>query len=163
MQKAAKLLASQGRCYPAKSMCGSRRELKPRLYLDGCCRLGQGCGSRTELKLWIFQVDAAGLKEDVEAEKGSDDLDEKGKQRCVIQEALGLFNLMAHRLLFEPLTDTKAVVAWSDTTILVSFRGTASMKAAKLDLKVRHVCDEDPCLAGLVSCASPANIPKARS
>lgn len=76
------------------------------------------------------------MKEDVEAEKGSDDLDEKGKQRCVIQEALGLFDLTAHRLLFEPLTDTKAVVAWNDATILVSFRGTASMKAAKLDLKV---------------------------
>lgn len=62
--------------------------------------------------------------------------DEKGKQRGLIGEALGLFNLQEYRLVFEPSTDSKAMVAWNKDTILISFRGTASLKAAKLDLEV---------------------------
>ena len=62
--------------------------------------------------------------------------DEKGKQQGLIGEALGLFDLREYHLVFEPSTDSKAMVAWNEDTILIAFRGTASLKAAKLDLEV---------------------------
>lgn len=83
-----------------------------------------------------LQEDAASLKEDLEEPEGLEVHDEKGKQRGLIGEALGLFNLQEYRLVFEASTDSKAMVAWNKDTILISFRGTASLKAAKLDLEV---------------------------
>ena len=62
--------------------------------------------------------------------------DEKGKQQDLIHEALALFDLREYRLVYELSTDSKAMLAWNADTILISFRGTASIKAAKLDLEV---------------------------
>ncbi|RYZ37258.1 MAG: hypothetical protein EOP49_31855 [Sphingobacteriales bacterium] len=83
-----------------------------------------------------MQENVATLKEDLEEQKDVEPLDGKGERQGALQEALALYDLTSHRVLFEPLTDSKALVAWNRDTILVSFRGTASMKAAKLDLKV---------------------------
>lgn len=83
-----------------------------------------------------MQTDASSLKENLEEPAGLKVGDESNKQQDVIEKALQLFGLREHRLIFEPSTDSKALVAWNDHTILVSFRGTASMKTAKLDLEV---------------------------
>ena len=76
------------------------------------------------------------LKEDLEEPEGMTIHDGEAKQRDVLTQALGLFGLEQYRLMYEPATDSKALIAWREGTILISFRGTASMKAAKLDLKV---------------------------
>ncbi|KAK9843872.1 hypothetical protein WJX84_004447 [Apatococcus fuscideae] len=87
----------------------------------------------------------AGLKEDVEEPDAAARVDavavpsNVAAQQTLISDALALFALTEYRLLFEPSTDTKAIVAWNNDTILVSFRGTASMKAAKLDLEAYRV------------------------
>ena len=73
---------------------------------------------------------------DEAALEGGTAKDEQDREEDLIQQALDLFALKQHRLLFEASTDSKAVVAWNEDTILVSFRGTASTKAAKLDLAV---------------------------
>ena len=51
--------------------------------------------------------------------------------------AKSLYDLHSHELLWDTLTDTKALVAWSDTRILVAFAGTKSMANVMTDLKVR--------------------------
>ena len=83
----------------------------------------------------LGQDDAVSLKEDLEEPEDLEVHDEKGKQKDLIKLALDLFSLKEYRLMFEPATDTKAMIGWNDNTILVSFRGTASIKAAKLDLE----------------------------
>ena len=84
----------------------------------------------------VSQNDATSLKEALEEPAGLKMGDDRDRQQEVIVKALQLFGLREYRLIFEPGTDSKALVAWNDTTILVSFRGTASMKTAKLDLEV---------------------------
>jgi hypothetical protein len=54
-----------------------------------------------------------------------------------LETALGLFGLKHHMLLWEQTKcDTKCLVAWGDGTIVVAFRGTASMANLMLDIKV---------------------------
>lgn len=61
----------------------------------------------------------------------------RARELAVLDHALGLYHLTQYRILFEPTSDTKAIVAWNKHTILISFRGTASLKAVRLDLEVR--------------------------
>ncbi len=86
----------------------------------------------------MLQDDADQLKDEA-ALGGGTAREEQDREEDLIQQALNLFALKQHRLLFEAGTDSKAVVAWNEDTILVSFRGTASKKAAKLDLAVRNL------------------------
>ena len=55
-----------------------------------------------------------------------------------LDTALGLWGLTHHELLWErKLTDTKCLVAWGDGTVVVGFRGTASMANVLSDIKAR--------------------------
>ena len=62
----------------------------------------------------------------------------RSRELAVLDHALGLYRLTQYRILFEPTSDTKAIVAWNKSTILISFRGTASLRAVRLDLEVSH-------------------------
>ena len=53
-----------------------------------------------------------------------------------LRTALGLYNLTDSELFWEVQLDTRCLVGWSDSTIVVAFRGTASMKNALSDLQV---------------------------
>ena len=53
-----------------------------------------------------------------------------------LRTALGLYNLTDSELFLELQLDTRCLMGWSDSTIVVAFRGTASMKNALSDLQV---------------------------
>ncbi len=53
-----------------------------------------------------------------------------------LRTALGLYNLTDSELFWELQLDTRCLMGWSDSTIVVAFRGTASMKNALSDLQV---------------------------
>ncbi|KAK9849140.1 hypothetical protein WJX84_002776, partial [Apatococcus fuscideae] len=63
----------------------------------------------------------------------------RARELAVLDHALGLYHLTQYRILFEPTSDTKAIVAWNKSTILISFRGTASLRAVRLDLEAFRV------------------------
>lgn len=50
-------------------------------------------------------------------------------------KAMQLFNLQQMRLVREPVTGTKCLVAWGDNSLVISFRGTANLQNAKGDLQ----------------------------
>ena len=56
-----------------------------------------------------------------------------------LRTALGLYNLTDSELFWELQLDTRCLMGWSDSTIVVAFRGTASIKNALSDLQV-SVC-----------------------
>ena len=58
------------------------------------------------------------------------------KTTLSLQTAMGLYQLAESELFTELQLDTRCLMAWSSTKIVVSFRGTASMKNAKADLQV---------------------------
>lgn len=51
-----------------------------------------------------------------------------------------LFNLQQMRLVSEPVTGTKCLVAWGDNSLVISFRGTANLQNAIGDLQVHQPC-----------------------
>ena len=53
--------------------------------------------------------------------------------------ALSLYQLTDSKLFTELQTDTRCLVTWNATKIVVTFRGTASMNNAKADLQVRSM------------------------
>ena len=53
-----------------------------------------------------------------------------------LRTALGLYHLTDSELFWELQLDTRCLVGWSQSTIVVAFRGTASMKNALSDLQV---------------------------
>ncbi|DBA97089.1 hypothetical protein WJX77_003952 [Trebouxia sp. C0004] len=56
-----------------------------------------------------------------------------------LRTALGLYNLTDSELFWELQLDTRCLMGWSDSTIVVAFRGTASMKNALSDLQAWRV------------------------
>lgn len=50
---------------------------------------------------------------------------------------MAMFGLTDYKLFWERSADTKALVAWSSTCVVVSFRGTTTVTNAKRDLQVR--------------------------
>lgn len=54
-----------------------------------------------------------------------------------IETALSLYNLTHHEIIYEPETDTKALLAWNDELLLAAFKGTSSFENIKTDLNVR--------------------------
>ena len=52
-----------------------------------------------------------------------------------------LYNLTAFELLWERERDTKALLAWNDDTVVLAFRGTASLRNVLSDLQARF-CEE---------------------
>ncbi len=59
-----------------------------------------------------------------------------------LPEAMALFpGLAEHRVVYEPRSDTRAVVAWGGSRLVVAFKGTSSFENVKTDLsffKVTH-------------------------
>ncbi len=54
-----------------------------------------------------------------------------------LETALGLLGLAQHEVLYERRSHSKCIVAWGGRTILVVFRGTASLANVLSDIKVR--------------------------
>ena len=50
--------------------------------------------------------------------------------------AMGLYGLTDSKLFTELQTDTRCLLTWSAAKIVITFRGTASMKNARADLQV---------------------------
>jgi hypothetical protein len=53
-----------------------------------------------------------------------------------LEGAMALYNLENFELLWERRLDTKALMAWNDDTVVLSFRGTASFRNVLADIKV---------------------------
>ena len=54
-----------------------------------------------------------------------------------LDTALSLYNMTDCQSFWETEQDTRCLVGWGSSTIVVAFRGTASMKNALADLQVR--------------------------
>ena len=50
-----------------------------------------------------------------------------------------LYDLQQIELLRDPVTNTKALVAWCKDTIVVAFRGTANKQNALHDIQVQNI------------------------
>lgn len=50
--------------------------------------------------------------------------------------AMSLYQLTESKLFTELQTDTRCLLAWNATRVVITFRGTASVKNAKADLQV---------------------------
>ena len=89
----------------------------------------------------------------VEISKPSDDPDESsGRQQeklqgtsfsastsLTLETAMSLYQLTESQSFWEIEQDTRCLVAWGSNTVVVAFRGTASMKNALADLQVPFV------------------------
>ncbi|KAL4431080.1 hypothetical protein ABPG75_006336 [Micractinium tetrahymenae] len=53
-----------------------------------------------------------------------------------LEAAMQMYRLQHSELLWERANDVKCIVAWSDDTVVVAFRGTASLANVKADLQV---------------------------
>lgn len=53
-----------------------------------------------------------------------------------LETALGLYGLEHSELFWEKALDTKLLLAWNRDTIVIAFRGTASLANALADLQV---------------------------
>ena len=53
-----------------------------------------------------------------------------------LEAAMGLYGLQEFELLWERASDTKALMAWNQDTLVLAFRGTASMANVLSDLQV---------------------------
>lgn len=53
-----------------------------------------------------------------------------------LEPAMRLYGMKEFELLWERSTDTKALLAWSQGTVVLAFRGTASMANVLADLQV---------------------------
>lgn len=51
---------------------------------------------------------------------------------------MALYNLENFELMWERKLDTKALMAWNEDTVVLSFRGTASFRNVLADIKVRR-------------------------
>jgi hypothetical protein len=54
-----------------------------------------------------------------------------------IETAMSFYGLEHSELFWEKAMDTKMLLAWSRHTVMIAFRGTASMQNAMADLRVR--------------------------
>ena len=54
-----------------------------------------------------------------------------------IEAAMQLYNLTSFELLWERERDTKALMAWNDDTVVLAFRGTASLRNVIADIQAR--------------------------
>lgn len=58
------------------------------------------------------------------------------KNMATEDTAMQLYDLQQSELIRDPVTNTKALIAWSKDTILISFRGTANKQNALHDIQV---------------------------
>ena len=57
-----------------------------------------------------------------------------------LHTALSLYSLTDSDLVWELQRDTRCLLGWNNSTIVVAFRGTASMTNALSDIQVRQCC-----------------------
>ena len=50
--------------------------------------------------------------------------------------AMSLYSLEHYELLWEPAEDTKCLMAWNRTVVVLAFRGTSSLSNVLADLQV---------------------------
>jgi hypothetical protein len=69
-----------------------------------------------------------------------------------LETAMSLYGLRKFELLWERKLDSKALIAWNDDTVVLAFRGTASLANLWADLQVRSCMFVSPtrCLLCLV-------------
>lgn len=63
-----------------------------------------------------------------------------------LESALSLYNMTESQSFWEIEQDTRCLIGWGSSTVVVAFRGTASMKNALADLQVPYCplnTDED--------------------
>ena len=60
------------------------------------------------------------------------------KTSLQLQRAMDMYDLTDSELFCEVRRDTRCLMGWSDSTIVLAFRGTASMTNALSDLQVSH-------------------------
>ena len=53
-----------------------------------------------------------------------------------LETAMSLYGLRKFELLWERALDSKALIAWNDDTVVLGFRGTASLANLWADLQV---------------------------
>ena len=58
---------------------------------------------------------------------------------AAIDDALALLDCAQHRVFWDAAGDCKAMVAWGPRSIVVAFRGTATVHNACMDLQVRNI------------------------
>lgn len=61
------------------------------------------------------------------------------KTSLQLQRAVDMCGLTGSELFCEVRRDTRCLMGWSDSTIVLAFRGTASMTNALSDLQVSHL------------------------
>jgi hypothetical protein len=69
--------------------------------------------------------------------------EESDGRGVTLEGAMALYNLENFELMWERKLDTKALMAWNEDTVVLSFRGTASFRNVLADIKVRrgrHAC-----------------------
>eukprot|EP00884_Botryococcus_braunii_P022793 jgi/Botrbrau1/9198/Bobra.0236s0025.1 len=81
----------------------------------------------TALKLWYFSCLAY-----VVAEAHPMDI----KLNVSLETALTLYQLQQYRIIWEKKSDTKCLIAWNSSRVVLSFRGTASVTNVLMDLQV---------------------------
>ena len=59
------------------------------------------------------------------------------KPRLSIEDAMQLYGLTSFELLWERERDTKALMAWNEDTLVLAFRGTASLRNVIADIQAR--------------------------
>lgn len=62
--------------------------------------------------------------------------DQLERSTLTLPTAMSLYQLTKSKLFTELQTDTRCLLAWNATRVVITFRGTASVKNAKADLQV---------------------------
>ena len=70
-----------------------------------------------------------------------------------LEEAMSLYGLTDSQSFWEVQQDTRCLSAWGNNTVVVSFRGTASMKNALADVQVTF----DDCCGWAAACPAAFN------
>lgn len=81
----------------------------------------------------------------------------KGTWRQQLRHAMRLSGTEHVKAFMDPVLDTKAVLAWNRHTLILAFRGTASLRNALSDIKVRAqaaLCTSETCFAQLMGMSS---------
>lgn len=71
-----------------------------------------------------------------------------------LEFALKLYHLTHSEIIYDKRSDTKALLAWGDTTLVVAFKGTSSFENVLTDLKLLKTKLPEECGGGKVSLTS---------
>lgn len=59
------------------------------------------------------------------------------KLKVTLETAMTLYQLQQYRIIWEEKSDTKCLIAWNSSLVVLTFRGTASITNVWMDLQVR--------------------------